>query len=842
MENQGQEEDIQDTDNPNYGYINQNIGDEDISYPEQLPMENMQNTQERQDNENTQYNQEKLPPIYAKQIESVVKETTEHQIKYFEPIQISSEEDVGKFLQSGQLMQQIAPKILALKKETQSQSMSDDPLVQTKVTYDEIKQNTAIYNNNEDPQSKSLQNSQNEKLNATSSYGNNKFALGQQANYDMSKTQQLNKNNSGDMKGPGGIKYSAVLPPKYADKVITLDEYGNKEDEESQYSHIQGALDEDPEDNDETMSQKEQQKQRNQMLERKKYEQEQLVQQNRQKQQLEKQQQLEQQKLQQQTLKQQQLQQQQLQQQLQQQQLQQKQLQQKQIQQQQLLKQNQLIQQYQKQQLEQQQTQNQIQQHQLKVQQLRQFQQTLLIQKIPQQQLQQQQQLIQQQIINEEMILQKLTQIQQQQIVKLKLLQQQQLNQQIEQQRLQNQIIVQKLPPSQPGQNINPFSRTYSDNKSLGSFAPNSTQRNIRNNNQQMQIHYPQSKSPFRNLRNNLNLPQKDPLVQKVFKISGQLRPKKKKNQNNEALNTAVLKIQNKWRNHFIKMRFEKIKPQLILESEKFLSSQYELCDKGGPALSDEDFSLEGWKKFYPQNDPFFNFNKNFVIPYGIIIRNPNNPEKVQVYEGDINMNNERHGFGRLTTTKSVFLGEWRNGDFTGWGRETRRSGKVLEGKYIKGVVEGKGILTNKGNTYVGDFKNSKRHGKGVLDTHKVHYEGEFKNDIISGIGRIIFKKEGHVYEGEFDNNEINGFGTFKWKNGDSYTGQMKNGKMHGNGRYTYNNGQVFEGIYEDGKKQIKGKAYNNSNMSSTVSKNYEPKGLNISGMTSNNNLKFGKK
>ena len=849
MENQAGEEDVRDTDNPNYAHANQNLEDDDIAYPEQIPMEKMQYAQEGQNTENAQYAEEKLPPIYAKEIESV-KETTEHQIKYFEPIQISSDQDVGKFLQSGQLMQQIAPKIAALKKETQNQSISNDPLVHTEVRYDEIKQNAAIYNNpnNEDNQSKSLHNSQNDKLNATSSYSNNKFALGQQANYDMSKTQQFNKNNNGNLEGPGGIKYSAVLPPKYANKVITIDEYGNKQEEESQLeleSQIQGELDEDPEDNDETVSQKEQQKQRNQMLERRKLEQEQLTKQNIQKQKLQKQQ-IEQQNL---LLKQQQMQQQQLQQQqLQQQQLQQQQLKQQQLQQQQLQQQQQLIQQqFQQQQLQQQQLQQQIQQEQLKLQKLQQIQQQLKTQKFPQQQLKQQQlqlQTIQNQILQQQFTITQLQQLHQNQIVQQRLLQQKQLEQQLQQQRLQqkqNQGITPQVRPSQPGQNVSPYTRAYSGNN-LGNLSTNNTQRNIQSNNQQMQIHY-QSKSPFRNITiNSLNQPQKDPLVQKAFKISGKLRPRKRNTQNNDTLNLAVLKIQNKWRNHFIKMRFENIKPQLKKDSENFLMSQYNLCDKGGQVLSDEDFSLEGWKKFYPINDPFFNFKKGFVIPYGIKIKHPNDPEKVQVYEGDINMDNERHGFGRLTTTKSVFLGEWRNDEFTGWGRETRRSGKVLEGKYIKGVVEGKGILKNsKGNTYIGDFSNSKRHGKGILETHTIHYEGEFKNDKLSGKGKIIFKKEGHVYEGEFENNEINGFGTFKWKNGDSYTGQMMNGKMHGRGKYIYNNGQVFEGNYVNGIKQRKANN-NNPNLNSTISKNRDPKGLNISGITVDNNMKFGKK
>ena len=298
----------------------------------------------------------------------------------------------------------------------------------------------------------------------------------------------------------------------------------------------------------------------------------------------------------------------------------------------------------------------------------------------------------------------------------------------------------------------------------------------------------------------------------------------------------AIKKIQKNWRIHQFKNYLELIKPYLRLESENILKKQYELCDKAGQIPDDHDFSLLSWKKFYPPNDPFFNFNKGFVIPYGIKINHLNDPNKVSVYEGDINIKNEKHGFGRLTTIKSVFLGEWRNDQFTGWGRETRRSGKLLEGKYINGLVQGKGILKNKkGNTYIGDFSNSKRNGKGVLDTSKAHYEGEFKDDKLCGKGRIIFKIEGHYYEGDFDNNEINGYGTFVWKNKDSYTGQFMNGKMHGKGIYIYNNGKVYEGIYANGIRQGKGKVYN---MNDSINNYNKTNDLNLTGVTFNNTQK----
>jgi len=60
---------------------------------------------------------------------------------------------------------------------------------------------------------------------------------------------------------------------------------------------------------------------------------------------------------------------------------------------------------------------------------------------------------------------------------------------------------------------------------------------------------------------------------------------------------------------------------------------------------------------------------------------------------------------------------------------------------------------------------------------------------------------------------------------------------MHGKGRYCYNNGVVFEGTYANGIKQGKGKTYS---INSNINKYNDPKGLNMSGMTVNNNMKFG--
>ena len=177
-----------------------------------------------------------------------------------------------------------------------------------------------------------------------------------------------------------------------------------------------------------------------------------------------------------------------------------------------------------------------------------------------------------------------------------------------------------------------------------------------------------------------------------------------------------------------------------------------------------------------------------------------------------MNINNKRHGYGICTTSLYVRKGIWQNDEFTGWGRESRRNGEVLEGKFIKGKINGKGILQNRrGNLYTGDLVDSKRDGYGELHTNKIHYIGYFKEDKLCGKGSIEFLKEGHKYEGEFRNNQINGKGIFKWNNGDIYEGMMENGKMNGYGIYKYSDGVIFEGEYKNGIKEGKGKIINNN-------------------------------
>ena len=161
MEIQGQEIYYQENNNPNYGYNSPNMGLENKIYNNgQIMIYNQQEINIPNTQYSQQYNQIQLPLIYANQIESV-NETHDNQIKYLDPIEFSEGLNINNYLQSGQLNQQISPKIMELKQETQH---NNNPFSYTEIA------------------------SENYILNATS-YMNSNYSLVNQIDYNMSKSQ-----------------------------------------------------------------------------------------------------------------------------------------------------------------------------------------------------------------------------------------------------------------------------------------------------------------------------------------------------------------------------------------------------------------------------------------------------------------------------------------------------------------------------------------------------------------------------------------------------------------------------------------------------------------------------
>ena len=273
--------------------------------------------------------------------------------------------------------------------------------------------------------------------------------------------------------------------------------------------------------------------------------------------------------------------------------------------------------------------------------------------------------------------------------------------------------------------------------------------------------------------------------------------------------NISATKIQRKYRSIKNKLNFHKnIRPKLIQESEIYIQKILNnLCPKRNPSLNEkensiEPYSLTNYQKFYKRSDPFFIYNYGKVFNNQIRIEKTS-PQDISLYQGEINMENQKHGFGQLITKKYTFIGTWRKNNFTGWGRKINENGDCIDAKFINGMANGKGILVNKNRSkYIGDFLNSEKCGKGELITKKIYYKGDFWNNMMHGYGNIIFLNEGHKYEGQFKNNKIEGWGAFFWKNGDRYEGQVKDGKIHGKGKYYYKNGKTFEGVFINGMKK----------------------------------------
>ena len=124
-----------------------------------------------------------------------------------------------------------------------------------------------------------------------------------------------------------------------------------------------------------------------------------------------------------------------------------------------------------------------------------------------------------------------------------------------------------------------------------------------------------------------------------------------------------------------------------------------------------------------------------------------------------------------------------------------------------KNEKHGKGKMTySNGDVYDGEWKNNKRHGEGTITfQNKTTYKGRWINDKINGYGEFKYFN-GDSYEGTFHNGVKSGDGKMTYENGNVYKGFWKNDFRDGKGKLTYKNEDVFEGIWRKDKRNGPGK------------------------------------
>lgn len=92
---------------------------------------------------------------------------------------------------------------------------------------------------------------------------------------------------------------------------------------------------------------------------------------------------------------------------------------------------------------------------------------------------------------------------------------------------------------------------------------------------------------------------------------------------------------------------------------------------------------------------------------------------------------------------------------------------------------DGAGLYVySNGTTYMGFFKNGKRHGPGQLYfTNDQYYIGNFNQGVKSGLGNYAWDEDTY-YLGEWKNDEFHGKGVYKYSSNNSKSGLWQNGEF----------------------------------------------------------------
>ncbi len=185
----------------------------------------------------------------------------------------------------------------------------------------------------------------------------------------------------------------------------------------------------------------------------------------------------------------------------------------------------------------------------------------------------------------------------------------------------------------------------------------------------------------------------------------------------------------------------------------------------------------------------------------GCEVFNPNpKPGEYIKYEGNC-LNGKADGYGTLTWFQDSCAINRVSGRFVSGKLEGRVSiqyfestASRFEGYFVSGTREGFGTYTFLcGKTVSGIFHKNELTDSVVIEwKNGKRYRGQMKGeDHMLGQGSLLFPN-GDTYVGPFRNNKRHGKGVYKWSNGDTYEGEYDDDSSAGPGFYTFANGSKF--------------------------------------------------
>ena len=300
------------------------------------------------------------------------------------------------------------------------------------------------------------------------------------------------------------------------------------------------------------------------------------------------------------------------------------------------------------------------------------------------------------------------------------------------------------------------------------------------------------NKSSFANHRNK-TLEEINMTIRKENKEIDEINLSNQKNNNNTSLRTGANLSSSKKKinyditsNNFDTLNENSTKDSSNTEINKFNSNLYYI------KISNDTSTFSG----------YINKLNNKKNSFGIL--NYNDGDK---YIGQFE-NDNFNGYGKYSTKKSCYMGEFVNNQIEGFGIEKwNDSDSYYIGNYIQQIKKGYGIFVLNNNlSYEGEFNDNNFNGYGTLIINKdILVKGFFTNNYIDKYN-VFYENinENKIYEGEIsDIFEFEGFGILYENNSRKISiGNWKGNKLNGESIIIiYNNNKkiIQKGLFKDG-------------------------------------------